>query len=261
VSDVSMEHEKPVAELALRKVEGPDPALIEPWDVNAASRADELVDDGDPAYQALSSLILGILREHVPIGSLVMDAGCGLGYLSNSMAQVGYKVVGIDPSRASLDRAIKKFDLPSFFPQSIEEVAADGAVAPAKYEAIVANMVLHATPYLGGFLSSAERLLRPGGSFIAALPHPCFFLQTKEGRPLDADYSSDAEFWIDFRINGRRPHSMRVPYFHRPIAEYSEGLYAAGFRDVHIEEPEHIGPGRPNDIIAIYATKEQQPAK
>jgi 2-polyprenyl-3-methyl-5-hydroxy-6-metoxy-1,4-benzoquinol methylase len=256
---LATQHERRVARPTSAALDQNDPALVEPWDVNAAARAAELANHGDPAYESLTSLILRLLGDCVSTGSLVLDAGCGLGYLSDSMAQSGYKVVGIDPSRASIDRAIKKFDLPSFSAQTIEQAVGEGSPGLAKYDAIVANMVLHTTPNLSSFLANAACLIRPGGSFIATIPHPCFFLQTKESMFLEGESSSEVPFWIEFRIRGRGPHTMRVPYFHRAIAEYSEGFYIAGFVDVRIEEPKHIGPGRPNDIIAFYATKARDP--
>lgn len=220
--------------------------FTEPWNANASSRARELA-AGDPAYQALTDLIVRFLKARVPAGSLVLDAGCGLGYLSAAMAEAGYAVTGIDPARAPLDRAARKFGRPLFLAQAIEE-----ETGQARYDAVVANMVLHATPDLPGFLLSAARLLRSGGSLIATLPHPGSSSGDKER---GAGRSPDVPSWTEFRIHGGQPHPVRVPYFHRPAADYREGLFAAGFVDVHEEEPAQVGPGRPHDIIVFHAVR------
>lgn len=250
-------HEKAVVQLDAQVDGALDRLLVESWDANAPMRAAELSSQGDPAYEALIDLILSFLEERVPLGSVVLDAGCGLGYLSNAMAQVGYTVRGIDPSQASIDRAIKAFDVNklSFAVQRIEDLSADPDREFKDYDVVVANMVLHTTPNLKSFLASTVSLLRPGGIFIATIPHPYFFLQTKESISPDDDQPTDRPYWIRFRIRGQEPHEARVPYFHRAIADYSEGLYIAGLIEVHISEPRRVGPGRPNDIFVIYATK------
>jgi SAM-dependent methyltransferase len=250
-------HGKPAVQLDGQLDDVLDRMLVESWDANAAMRAAELSTQGDPAYEALKDLVLSFLKERVSLGSLVLDAGCGLGYLSNAMAQAGYTVRGIDPSQASIDRAIKVFDVNrlSFAVQRIEDLSADLDREFKHYDVVVANMVLHTTPNLKSFLSSTVSLLRPGGIFIATIPHPYFFLQTKESISPDDDHPVDWPYWIKFRIRGREPHEVPVPYFHRAIADYSEGFYIAGLAEVHISEPRRVGPGRPNDIFVIYATK------
>jgi SAM-dependent methyltransferase len=233
-----------------------DPLLIAAWDANVDVRAHELAGQGDLAYCALTELVLRLLEENVPAGAAVLDAGCGLGYLSGSMAETGYKVAGIDPSGASIDYANHNFYMPSFYLQSIEDHAsAESEVGIEKYGAIVANMVLHATPDLRSFMRSAVALLEPGGVFIATIPHPCFFLGTKDSLSMQSKYSDGVGLLIPFQIYGRPAHPEQVPYFQRTISEYSDQLYLAGFRNVRILEPRNIGPGRMNDILAIHASK------
>jgi 2-polyprenyl-3-methyl-5-hydroxy-6-metoxy-1,4-benzoquinol methylase len=254
-------HEKRAVQLKERIVDLRDPLLVESWDANVAVRAAELSSHSDPAYQALIDLILGFLKEKVSPGSLVLDAGCGLGYLANAMAQTEYIVHGIDPSQASIDCAKKAFDIDklSFAVQRIEDLAAESDCESKVYDAVIANMVLHTTPNLKSFLSSTATLLRPGGVFIATIPHPYFFLQTKEFISPDDDHPTDRPYWIKFRIRGREPHEVPVPYFHRTIADYSEGLYIAGLEEVHIYEPGRVGPGRSNDIFVVHAAKPSVP--
>jgi SAM-dependent methyltransferase len=216
-------------------------------------RAAELANHGDPAYRALTNLVLRLLTERVSTGATILDAGCGLGYLSQSIAEAGYKVIEIDPSAASIARAIKTHDSPSFYCQTIEDNAS-AKTENENYGAIVANMSLHTTPNLRSFLVSAALLLGPRGVFVATIPHPCFFLETKSAMSVHPEYAAESAFFIPFHIRGHASHPERVPYFHRAICEYSEELYKAGFKDVHIHEPKYMGPGRPNDILAIYAS-------
>lgn len=55
----------------------------------------------------------------------VIDVGCGTGCLSILLAKAGYKVVGIDPAKASLDVAKKKP-----FANSVHWIVGDASVLP-----------------------------------------------------------------------------------------------------------------------------------
>ncbi|HYH11526.1 MAG TPA: methyltransferase domain-containing protein [Thermomicrobiales bacterium] len=47
---------------------------------------------------------VAFIREHVPIGSKILDVGCGTGVLAERLLREGYDVTGADPFAAMLDR-------------------------------------------------------------------------------------------------------------------------------------------------------------
>jgi 2-polyprenyl-3-methyl-5-hydroxy-6-metoxy-1,4-benzoquinol methylase len=229
-------------------------ALHASWDTNVDSRADELANHRDRAYADLTELLLGLLAERIPADGSILDAGCGLGYMANSMVAAGYRVEGVDPSRLSIDYAKKSFGNIEFSAQTIEQYASDCAHA-SRHDAVVANMVLHTTPQLHAFVASSAKALKKEGSFIASIPHPFFFISTKESVSIPLDYSVTRGFAIPFRINGGRTHPAPVPYFQRTLADYSEALHRAGISDLRIREPQRVGHGRCYDILAIFASR------
>lgn len=231
-----------------------DSALLASWDANVDFRADELANRRDTAYADLTELLLGLLTERIPADGSILDAGCGLGYMANSMAAAGYRVEGVDPSRLSIGYAKKSFGNIEFSAQTIEHYASDCAHA-SRHDAVVANMVLHTTPQLDTFVASAAKVLTPEGSFIASIPHPCFYIPTKESVSIPFDYSVTRGFAIPFRINGGRIHPAPVPYFQRTLEDYSEALHRAGLRDLRIREPQRVGDGRRHDMLAIFASR------
>jgi SAM-dependent methyltransferase len=231
-----------------------DSALVASWDANVDFRADELANNGDVAYAALTTLVLGLLSESIAPGGSVLDAGCGLGYLANSMAAAGYHVEGIDPSLRSVEYARKKFNTLGFYAQTIESYAVNGPRA-GRYDAVVANMVMHTTPQIGSFVASAAEVLRPGGELIATIPHPCFFLPTKESAPVPFEYSENRGFLLPFRIRGGRTHPEPVPYFQRTLEDYNEALHQAGLADLRIREPQRIGGSRYHDMLVLSAMR------
>lgn len=231
-----------------------DSVLVGPWDANVEFRGDELANKGDAAYRALTSLILDLLSECISAGERVLDAGCGLGYLAASMAAAGYQVEGVDASRLSIDYAKKRFSTTRFHAQTIEQFATRPNRVGRK-DAVVANMVLHTTPRLDTFITSVVKVLKPGGTFIASIPHPCFFLGTKDSLSIPFSYSVCRGFLIPFRIHGGRTHPELVPYFQRTVGAYTEALYKAGLTDLRIREPQYVGEGREHDILAIFASR------
>ena len=69
-------------------------------------------------------------------------------------------------------------------------------------------------------------------------------------------YCGSSRLFLDFKIRNGQTHPQKIPYFHRPIAAYSEAFYVAGFAEVHIFEPEHVGAGREHDILVLTASTE-----
>jgi SAM-dependent methyltransferase len=227
----------------LESLDPGSPALTSAWDANIDFRADELSSENDAAYAALTVLVLDLLSENAPTCGTVLDAGCGLGYLANSMAAAGYCVVGVDPSRHSIGYAKKRFGAIDFHAQTIENYASEHRHAK-RYDAVVANMVIHTTPGLDSFVSGAAEVLKPGGSLILTIPHPCFFLPSKD--VVSFNYAKRRALTIPFRIHGGHAHPEPVPYFQRTLQDYSDALQSAGFANLWIRELRRIDNGQYN---------------
>jgi SAM-dependent methyltransferase len=225
--------------------------LVTPWDVNAAQRAHELWGNHDAAYRAIKHRVAKMLRAGAPASGKVLDAGCGVGALTAYMLDLGFDVTAIDPSASSVNFAKKHVANAEIRRASLEEFAPAHA---QRYQAVVANMVMHCTQELDSFLSSAFEVLVPGGLFIAVLPHPTFYLQSRgDIEPV----SAAEEFFVElkFRIHGGQPHDALVPYFHRPTLRYINTMLDVGFSPVLTYEPPQIGPGRPHDVLIITARR------
>jgi SAM-dependent methyltransferase len=82
----------------------------------------------------------------------VLEIGCGQGELARAVARLGYDIVAIDPQAPEGE---------IFERVSLEEFTGSG-----RFDAILANRVLHHIPDLAAALDRIARLLRPGGRLI-----------------------------------------------------------------------------------------------
>lgn len=228
--------------------------LARSWDTNARARLAELSESDDPSYLDLCYSLLEFLRTTgAPTHGRVLDAGCGLGYFTEMLVDAGYDAAGIDPAELTIDlaRSAHPRIADRFAAESIERRAERDVL---RFDLIVANMVLHTTPSLVGFLTAASRLLKPGGLLVAAIPNPKTYLQTRDDLGVNlaqTDLSIEQDLEIKFRIKDHAPHPAPIPFFHRPLRIYSVSAEMAGLRIDDYDVPDQIGPGRPKDITFL----------
>lgn len=100
-------------------------------------------------------------------GRRVIDVGCGGGLLSESMAQRGAKVLGIDLAQRSLEvarlHALETHTHVEYRLSSVEELA-EGH--PREFDVLTCMELLEHVPKPALAINACARLLRPGGTAI-----------------------------------------------------------------------------------------------
>jgi SAM-dependent methyltransferase len=116
----------------------------------------------DPA--ALERLV----REaDLPVGSLVLDAGCGPGLVAGALLAAGFRIVGVDLSREMIDRARRRCAPFGAGVSFLQGSVFDPSVDPlGPFDAAVSRFVLHHTVDPLAFLARQVDLLRPGGVLV-----------------------------------------------------------------------------------------------
>ncbi len=163
-------------------------------------------------------------------GRRVLDAGCGEGYFSRLLASAGAHVIGVDPGRSLIDRAI---ELETQRQQGIRYVEADLTRLPdlgGPFDAVLCSMVLPAIPDWRPAMRSCVEALAPGGTFIFTANHPCF-----------------EQLWPTWRAHGtyqtnRYLQEYELPMrqasdFHRTISTYLNEVIRLGCRIREVVEP------------------------
>ncbi|MEV8273761.1 methyltransferase domain-containing protein [Microbacterium sp. NPDC077184] len=232
--------------------------VTESWDANAAIRAAELANNEDPSYRALINLALRHLGERVPAGGSVLDAGCGVGFLTRAMDDAGYDVTAVDPSSESIRQA--KLHHPGIADRfQVATISNFASANPTrKFDAVVANMTVHNVDKFQTFFRAAHDLLARNGILYIATPNPRNYLQTRSDlRELvrDLDLAQPQTLHrVHFRIRNHEPHPAPITFYHHPIKEYLATARSVGLEIIDFEQPLHVGPGRPSDTsVMVFA--------
>lgn len=145
----------------------------------------------------------------------VLDVGCGTGFLTLLLAELGHAADGIDLAPAMLERACAKAQVMGLRVQFFEGDAESPRVADGSYDLLVERHVLWTLPHPDAALREWRRVLRPGGRVA--------LIEGDWGRPghVPPDYE--------------RIHQALPLYGGTPPAVLAGMLTAAGFHDVTVE--------------------------
>ena len=165
-------------------------------------------------------------------GQRVLDLACGIGVLSESIADRGATVTAIDASAKMLHNAV-----PTDRVQYCEGDATNTRWWDGEpFDGVVANMALMDIEDLGAALGTIAAVTRTQGWVLSALLHPCFPGRNDTGTlpswPPDRGYSWEG--WWTTGSDGVRGH---VGAHHRMLSTYLNAMIRAGLEIVEVIEP------------------------
>ncbi|HEX2608527.1 MAG TPA: methyltransferase domain-containing protein [Flavisolibacter sp.] len=113
--------------------------------------------------------IADVLHKTLPKDATVLDVGCGNGIISRSLGRKGFKVLGIDISEKTIEKAKALNDLPNvdFQVMSAEQLA----VSNEKYHAVVCSEVLEHLNEPHKLLLVLHQSLKEDGVLIVTVPN------------------------------------------------------------------------------------------
>lgn len=113
----------------------------------------------EPAYLYVEEY----LRHKKPL--LILEVGCGEGYLTYAMKQSGHQVTGIDVSEQAISRALKAFGL------HYKAVDIKDYKPLHKFDLIVCTETIEHLQDPVNFVSECKRLLKPEGEILLTTPN------------------------------------------------------------------------------------------
>jgi SAM-dependent methyltransferase len=171
-------------------------------------------------------------------GARVLDLGCGEGYCARALRNGGAdEVLGIDLSPGMIAAALaeeQRAPLGIHYRQG--DAGELGLLAGAYFDLVVAVFLFN---YLTNDAMTActrevRRLLRPGGKFVFAVPHPAFPFMRAPAPPFYFDLGGAGYFAArDTRFAGkiwkRDGSALDVQVVHKTLQDYFACLKGAGF--------------------------------
>ncbi|WP_309140323.1 class I SAM-dependent methyltransferase [Streptomyces sp. PKU-EA00015] len=112
------------------------------------------------------------LARSLPVGSRVLDVGCGTGIpTSRRLAQAGHEVVGIDLSGVMVDLARRHVPAAVFHQADIADLRPSGPLDLGRFDAVTAFFSLLMLPRaeIPLALRTIRHLLAPGGLFLLSM--------------------------------------------------------------------------------------------
>jgi SAM-dependent methyltransferase len=160
----------------------------------------------------------------------VLDFGCGDGRLLEALQGVGRQLAGYDisPQGRELARTRLGSDAHIFGPPD--------PIPDANYDAVVNSMVLMTLPdktALASALRELARCLRPGGTILSAVTHPCFrgrkFSDFVTGWVDGADsyFTEGRPFYVTL-FDERAGLSVTFDDYHYSVSAYFNAIVNAG---------------------------------
>jgi ubiquinone/menaquinone biosynthesis C-methylase UbiE len=216
---------------------------------------DELVQGGSGPHELAVSTTLRLVPDLRD--AQVLDLACGQGLATRALARAGASTVtGVDatPEMIAIARAVEDAE-PLGLRYVLDDAQSLRTLTAEAFDVVTCQLGLMDIPDLGATAASVARVLRPGGSFVFVIGHPCFLaphsttVRTGDGSMarMVTKYLEE-RFWRSDNPKGVR----RVGNHHRTLTTYLNTLTACGFTlDIVDEPPAH---GRLAAEQPVYST-------
>lgn len=119
------------------------------------------------------NITLDYVARHVPEGGLVLDAGCGAGWVALDLVRRGYRVHGVDVAQEMIDQCERLFADVGVASDRYEFTRADllqADLGPNSFDAVVALGLLQYQVEQEPLLKALHKVLRPGGLLVVTGP-------------------------------------------------------------------------------------------
>lgn len=199
--------------------------IAQNWNNNIFVRAEDIEQGTDITYKnVILPWVEKTLIELCSEKTNILDVGCGCGYLTNIIYNLGkYRITGIDISKESINYASTKYPYINFVCGDVCSSNFDDL-----FDVVVAVMTLNNMSNIVQFFESIKKCLKKHGEIIVVIPHPCFW-PIKHFTQKNISYEQENHYEIPFCTKGRNDYPSKTIYFHRSLETYIEHINKAGY--------------------------------
>ena len=186
------------------------------WDANARWWDDRIGDGND-----FQTLLIEPATERlldIRAGDVILDVACGAGRFARRMAERAATIVAFDYSGEFVARARERTPAKTAITYHSLDAADPGSLmtlGAARFDKAVCTMALMDMPEIGPLFATLPRLLKPAGSFVFSILHPCF-------------HSAAIQRFAELHEEQAGRHVMRagvkISSYLSPSARQSEGI-------------------------------------
>lgn len=152
--------------------------IIKSWNKNAHEWI-KVIDNADIESRKFTNKAILELIGNSPVIK-ILDVGCGEGWLTRSLGDMGKFVVGLDAIPELLENAEKKGQ-GTYYQMSYEEIILGNPIPEAPFDAAVFNFCLYQREGLSQLLRQVKKSLSENGYIAIQTLHPFFLLQNDLG--------------------------------------------------------------------------------
>jgi 2-polyprenyl-3-methyl-5-hydroxy-6-metoxy-1,4-benzoquinol methylase len=174
---------------------------------------DNLDDFGSLLDTLRGNEIIKKLDDEIPMGSKILEAGCGTGQLSIALSRFGRQIYSIDLSKGSLIEAKKFIDANSINSVNLFRMNIFNLFFEKNsFDVIISNGVIHHTYNPGLAFSKLVKVLKPGGIIIIGLYHSYGRIVQKIRQKLIKLFGNNFKF-LDKRFRDNISNKKKYAWF------------------------------------------------
>lgn len=221
--------------------------VIKQWNMAAKNYADnQRLHQNNLTNNEIIMEVLGNVS-----GKIILDAGCGDGYLSSLMRNKGAMVSAFDGAKELIKIAQKDFEGIRF---DVLDITKRLPYENQSFDIVVSSLVLMDVQEIEKFFFECHRMLKPNGRLVFSIVHPCFYT---------ADWHTDEKGNRDYKMVENYWHLTKktnnfwgeTTHYHRPLSWYSNALAKAGFVISKMQE----NPYKPSELKKVVEPHQRVP--
>ncbi len=220
----------------------PESTLLQSWHHNARSWIEAIRTGAiESRLKVTDQAILLAVLSRQP--GLVLDLGCGEGWLLRALTERGITAVGVDGD-ATLVEAARAAGSLQVHVGSYDELVEQTVDIGSDYDLICANFALLHQDIIP-LLATLNGLLAPGGALVIQTLHPWVAAA--------GDYQDG---WREETFAGFKGQWQPMPWYLRTLSSWINALDMAGFQLAGLQEPQHPQSPVPQSLLLVAERRE-----